>query len=311
MNRTNLMSVVAIALIALVASPALATSDVQLNLRYDDPNAESAGGTWDLLVKSDAANGVAGVRVVVDGITGVTGVDTANPGSMDANSDAFVNGDSVFRFQPFGGGTAIEIVAGDDLDGALVTGIGTAGSAANVGDDLYTAGCCTSATWADSSLIASGTFGATRPELLEVDAANGNLSPGSGISALANEFANPATDPVLAAAIGVTSVRGDGVATDGTIPGDANRDGVTDGLDFSILASPANFGLAGGWGQGNFNSDVNVDGLDFSILASPTNFGVSNSAPAVSGVAAVPEPTSLLLASLALVSLLSASRRRS
>ncbi|WP_145445687.1 hypothetical protein [Mucisphaera calidilacus] len=80
-------------------------------------------------------------------------------------------------------------------------------------------------------------------------------------------------------------------------PGDANRDGMVDLLDLSILAS--NFDKPGsfGWEDGDFNDDGTVDLLDLSILAG--NFDTS--APGV------PEPA---VASLILLGSAGLMRRR-
>src|SRR5207302_3319333 len=52
--------------------------------------------------------------------------------------------------------------------------------------------------------------------------------------------------------------------------GDANHDGVINGLDFSILAS--NYGRAGaGFDGGDFNYDGTVSSADFSLLAGRFN----------------------------------------
>jgi hypothetical protein len=87
--------------------------------------------------------------------------------------------------------------------------------------------------------------------------------------------------------------------TDEPLPGDANGDGTVDLLDLDILG--ANFGLSPAtFAEGDFNGDNVVDLLDLDILGG--NFGAT--APAN----AVPEPTSLLMASLLLLG--AASRRR-
>lgn len=72
------------------------------------------------------------------------------------------------------------------------------------------------------------------------------------------------------------------------IPGDANRDGIVNGLDATILA--ANW-LGGGnlsWGEGDFNGDGVVNETDAAIMAA--NWQTSPSASA-----SVPEPGSLAL----------------
>ena len=91
----------------------------------------------------------------------------------------------------------------------------------------------------------------------------------------------------------------------GTIPGDANLDGTVQFTDFLILSR--NFTSSGGWGEGNFTIDELVNFPDFLVLS--RNFGLS--APAASGeAAAVPEPSSALLAVLCGVVALSVRRRR-
>ncbi|MEM7681224.1 MAG: GDSL-type esterase/lipase family protein [Planctomycetota bacterium] len=74
-------------------------------------------------------------------------------------------------------------------------------------------------------------------------------------------------------------------------PGDANRDGAVDLLDFDILAG--HFGKASGatFGQGDFNGDGAVDLLDFDLLAS--NFDSVSLAQLAA--LAVPEPASGML----------------
>ncbi|KPK83505.1 MAG: hypothetical protein AMJ81_08130, partial [Phycisphaerae bacterium SM23_33] len=54
------------------------------------------------------------------------------------------------------------------------------------------------------------------------------------------------------------------------LPGDANGDGVVDGLDYNTwslhyLEQPVPAWADGGWEYGNFNADAVVDGLDYNV----------------------------------------------
>ena len=80
------------------------------------------------------------------------------------------------------------------------------------------------------------------------------------------------------------------------LQGDANRDDIVDGQDFTILK--AYYGQAGYWDKGDFNMDGAVDGQDFTILKA--YFGT--------GGGTVPEPTVIGL--LALGACLPLLRRR-
>ena len=266
----------AIALVAVLAQSASAQLNVQANLRYNDPNDESAGGTYELLVGSEGA-GVAGLVALLDNV----------------NDDAAAAGSSGFEvFESQQVGSVVEIVTGSDLDaGSLDTDVGTgAGTTGNVVDDLFGPG-SSPAIWENNALLASGTFGGTRPAFLVT---SGSLAAG------ANEFSGSSA---VAATVANWTVRGDSVATDGLLPGDADRDGDVDGDDFNLLAF--SFGDAGaGWDQGNFDSMNGTNGDDFNLLA--FNFGNGASAPAIS---AVPEPASMALVCLSLLGV-AAQRRR-
>ena len=89
-------------------------------------------------------------------------------------------------------------------------------------------------------------------------------------------------------------------------PGDANGDGRVDVNDLTIVLS--NFGRSGmTWSQGEFTGDGTVDVNDLTIVLA--HFGQTAGASAAR-MAAVPEPTSLLLSALALLGLLPFARRR-
>ncbi len=299
MKRSVILSLFAAALTALCATTAEATVNVQLNLFYEDPASAGdpnmggpVGGTWQLLVQSTATNGIAGIVFVVDNIDGVVG---PNNGNVNPNSQVFDETDSIFKFQPTGVGTEVEIVAGDDLDGPLVLGVGTgSGSPGNRAvDDLR------SSFWDHSALIASGAFGANgRPELISVGANEFGADPNS---------ISPATN-------GTQSVRGDaaevqGLEATGTglLLGDADRDGDVTIADFGILQ--VNFPLAPGsltWNQADFDSDGDVTIADFGLLQVTFPATPASPPPITSNV---PEPSTIAMLCVAGLAVVSRRRR--
>ncbi len=86
------------------------------------------------------------------------------------------------------------------------------------------------------------------------------------------------------------------------LAGDANLDGGVDGEDF-LAWNGSKFSANTDWCSGNFNGDANIDGEDF--LVWNANKFMSSDAAAIS---LVPEPSSLLLLSVSMLS--GASRRR-
>ena len=75
----------------------------------------------------------------------------------------------------------------------------------------------------------------------------------------------------------------------GSPAGDADYDGLVDGLDYTIWSN--NYDQLGTWSDANFSGDALVDGLDYIIWSN--NYGFGYPVPPSSG--AVPEPGSLLL----------------
>ena len=99
------------------------------------------------------------------------------------------------------------------------------------------------------------------------------------------------------------------------LEGDANMDGVVNGIDFSILATNFNQRVTQGWEDGDFDYTGVVNGTDFVLIANNFNKGSlgGNGWAAVESFAAandisleVPEPSTL--ASLAILSFCSTAR---
>ena len=91
-----------------------------------------------------------------------------------------------------------------------------------------------------------------------------------------------------------------------TLPGDANGDGKVDINDLTIVL--ANYGQTGTtWAQGEFTGDGTVDINDLTIVLAHYGQSLGSSA---GGMAAVPEPSALVLTSVAAIGLLGCVWRR-
>ena len=93
---------------------------------------------------------------------------------------------------------------------------------------------------------------------------------------------------------------------DPLVPGDANADGKVDINDLTIVL--ARYGQTGmTWNTGDFNGDGKVDINDLTIVLA--NYGKSLGASGV-GLAAVPEPSALVLIGFGIFSLVACTCRR-
>jgi hypothetical protein len=91
--------------------------------------------------------------------------------------------------------------------------------------------------------------------------------------------------------------------SDFSLPGDANLDGKVDVNDLTIVLT--SYGQSGKlWTQGDFNGDSTVDVNDLTITL--TNYGKTSGA----GIAAVPEPSCVVLVGIAAVCLFTILWRR-
>ena len=133
-----------------------------------------------------------------------------------------------------------------------------------------------------------------------------------GVGATSSVFARQTGPYTLVVTQGAGCIKGiameydvtyDVAASGGGVDADFDGDGVVDGADF--LTWQQNFGVAGATNQqGDADGNMTVDAAD--LAAWQTNFG---GGAATVSVAAVPEPTAMLLTAIALLSL-GAVRRR-
>jgi len=291
MKRGLVFSLCALALAA-YSGQAYATVDLALNLHYNDPADPTEGGTFTLVAKTDNANGIAAINAYLSGIN--TAGLTFTAGTNQLSGGPYVTAVT--------GGT--NVVYGQDTSaGTLVMNVGRTGGPTNIASDPLK-----NPAWNNASSIFTGTFGGTRPAFITVGA---NSTDANVFNAGTTTTPLPAGG-VLAAGTVTTKVRGDSVI--GLVPenpagaglrrGDFNRDFAVNGLDLAILA--ANFNGSGKtWDQGDSSDDGNVNGLDLANLAA--NFNQSSPSPAIG---AVPEPSSVALATLAMSGLGFVARRK-
>lgn len=304
MKRCLVMSLCAVALMALGINAARADVDVALNLRYTDPADPNDGGTWTLVAKSDttSSQGIVGLAVRFDGGT------MPASGTVDSNIGHDIydpnNPLGIASFDHDGDPNTpaqTEFTYGQDPNGSIpgfVTDVGLSGSPALWnggvdpldGQDIQGAG---TGNWDFATVIATGSIAdlSTRPGIFSV---------------LANEYDPTLTldpnSPVAEATIGTFTVRGDSLVTlgledpndSGLLAGDADRDGDVDIADLGNLAGSLTSGV-GGWDDGDTDGDGDVDIADLGALAG--NLGDLGVPPAIH---AVPEPACFALAFLGL-----------
>jgi hypothetical protein len=297
MKRGLVFSLCALAVAASASSAmAQATIDVSLNLRYSDPADPAEGGTWQLVAKTGDDDGIAGLVVYLQN------AGTAASTTMASNIGALANvGNPPGPALLDRTGGVLEVVYGQDLTAAgTVLDVGQPNFGPRIVNDALK-----NTAWNNVSLIASGSFGATRPTFVSFQGnpADGNTLPDMVNGTTPAEDAN-VTTIVRGDAARVTGVEGAGK---GLFQGDANRDGAVNSADLSLLLTNFN-GSNKTWGEGNFNDDAGgagvVNSADLSLLL--TNFNQSGIPVSVS---AIPEPSTALLAGVAAMLGLAIRRR--
>jgi hypothetical protein len=302
MKRGLVFTLCALAVAASASSAMAQNVQLSLNLRYTDPADPSEGGQWYLVAKTDDTDGIAGISAYISGITaGAAGSSYGNgagPGSSAyaattaAMLAAITNGGNPYK-ATFG--TVENIVYGQDTaNGPIVADVGQPGGPGNTALDPLK-----NPTWNNAAIIATGTFGGTRPAFVDnVGPQSNNTDANTLVGTTLNQSATNAATTYV--------VRGDSVSLDGLARGDANRDRTVSFGDFSTLQT--NYGGAGTWDQGDFNDDGQVSFGDFSLLQ--TNYGTTQTPPAAVAAAAIPEPATFGMAILGIVSACSVLRKR-
>lgn len=231
-------------------------------------------------------------------------------GDLDVAGGVAVGGDGNGTLTVRGGSATIDV-------GVLAVG-GIAGTESGSGtlDTRITGATHTAINVAGSTLLQNNA-GLT----VELDVETATYRPGIGDSFVLINHASIGGDAGTFSSVTDTTV--DGIvwdvsysnsdvvltAVDVFISGDANGDGLVDGLDVDALAQ--GFGLDGNWSAGDFTNDGIINGLDVDVLAQSFGAGQDAAIQALStaGITAVPEPTSAIL--LGLGGLITIRRRRS
>ena len=166
----------------------------------------------------------------------------------------------------------------------------------------------------DGQAVREG-FSADNDISLFIDGAEGSIiSPGTNVTFYYDNIFGLFLDGSLASVIASGENWVEVMVPEGTwecrydtaVPGDANRDGVVDGSDATIMAQNWQYGVGddqtADWSMGDFNYDGAVDGSDATILAQNWQYGILP--------VAVPEPgcVALILTLLLSSTLVPASR---
>jgi hypothetical protein len=260
---------------------------------------QAVGGTWnagaDVFTVSQVVSGVAGTRVAIDEsqeqrilITDPTSGESLGASFLATTSSSILS----LTASPLGG-AALSTLQGDLPAGqAVLDGWGLSITGYSAGNPAYL-----------SLLIGAGY---TPYQLATAAFSRDNLSVWDYNGTTWSAFqANDLTFDGTYASFTVSALNGYDYAVAGTplLLGDANGDGRVDINDLTIVL--ANFGQTGiTWSQGEFTGDGTVDINDLTIVLA--NFGQTAGASAA-GLAAVPEPGTLVLVVASLLGMLASA----
>jgi hypothetical protein len=248
------------------------TIDMSLNLQYTMPSDPAMGGNWTLVAKTNSANGIASINAILSNINAAGIAYQSGIGAALKNGNPFVTQN----------GTLVEVLYAQDLSNpvSVVTDVGRgAGSPGNLAIDPFS-----DPAWNNAAVIATGTFGDTRPAFTT------NLDTPPDVTK-GNVLATKTPPFFMAAAGTVTVVVRDGLSV--PLVGDYNDNGTVDAADYVVwrhtltqIVTPS----SGADGNGNGT----IDNADYDVWRS--HFGkTAGGGAGLVAIAAIPEPGTLVL----------------
>lgn len=261
--------------------------NLSLNLHYNQPADPSLGGKWYLMAKTTSTfGGIAQINAYLSNIDAF-GVKYGNGGVVGNGYNVSVTaatlGAQLNNGQPYVGafGDITNVVYFQNTaTGPIVQGVGRGEFIAAPGE--ISVDPLGNPAWNGASLIASGTFGAQRPEFVSY--------LGHPTSALCLPLGG--TTPPLNFAVAantIASVRSAG------LPGDYNRNLVVDAADYVVWRKT--LGTSGVDLPADGNGNFSIDAGDYNVWRQ--NYGAGGGAGSgflEMGTQAVPEPSSWNLA---------------
>jgi hypothetical protein len=266
------------------------TIDISLNLQYTMPPEPAMGGNWTLVAKTNSINGIGSISAIL------SNVDAAGI-AYQSGIGAMLKGGSPLVAQ---NGSLVELLYAQDVSNpaSVVTDVGRGtGTPGNLVMDPFG-----DSYWNNAAVIATGTFGDTRP------AFTANLDTPPDVTK-GNVLATKTAPFFMAAAATVTTIVRDGLSV--PLVGDYNLNGTVDAADYvmwrNTLGSPVTPSSgADGDGDGMIGSgDYDLWRAHFGATAGG---GAAAANSSLSG-SSVPEPSAWLLGCFAAAAMAALRRR--
>jgi hypothetical protein len=266
------------------------TIDISLNLQYTMPSEPAMGGNWMLVAKTNSINGIGSISAILSNVDAAGIAYQSGIGAMLKDGSPFVADN----------GSLVELLYAQDVSNpaSVVTDVGRGtGTPGNLVMDPFG-----DPYWNNAAVIATGTFGDTRPEF------TANLDTPPDVTK-GNVLATKTAPFFMTAAATVTTIVRDGLYV--PLVGDYNLNGTVDAADYVIwrdtLGSPVTPSSgADGDGDGMIGSgDYDVWRAHFGATAG------SGAAAVISSLSgnSVPEPAAWLLCCFAAAAIAALRRR--